>query len=81
MAVDSVSNTSLGKAAPRPRPTPSRTHPAEPVAAGNRPIKMFTVELSAQGETALPMGWTPFAVHTLPGTTGVPRALIWAYRA
>ncbi len=61
----------MAETTPRPRAT----------APARRTIKMFTVELSTQGECAIPVGWTPFAVHTLPGTSGVPRALIWAYKA
>jgi hypothetical protein len=69
-----MGNLPEGNLPPRPRSAP------KPPPVSKRSIKMFTVELSAQGECSIPMGWTPFAVHTLPGTTGVPRALIWCHK-
>ena len=62
--------------APKSAPRPAAPHVAR--SPLKREIKVFTVEFSSNWEGAIPHGWTPFAVHALPGNT--PQALIYAYK-
>lgn len=62
-----------------PHPTPGKVAPHVARSPLKREIKVFTVEFSSNFEAAIPHGWTPFAVHALPGS-GSPRALIYAYK-
>lgn len=60
--------------------TPAKVAPHVARSVVKREIKMFRVELSSQGDAAIPAGWTPFAVHTLPMASTSAAALIWAYK-